>query len=206
MGKPKNPKNPSSEPEQRRLPKKVASNWNERGKGTPAVGRVHEAHKAKKITFEEAVDLNPKYTGLSPGTVNFRKRKGKHGAKTDVTKLSVGPDGAIGRRPYVKDVATAHKNKKITMEEARDLNPHYGASKPTITRVTKGDGTPSVTDLLRATAHGHIDVEQAVDLNPKYANKAARYSARSSIKSREEVLPRSASFNAEMAKIMGGGN
>lgn len=204
MNKPKNPKNPSSEPEQRRLPKKVATNWNERGKGTPSLGKVHEAHKDKKITFDEAVDLNPKYTGLSPSTVNFRKRKGKHGAKTNVTKLSVGPDGAIGRRPTILDVATAQKNKKITMDEAKDLNPHYGASKPTITRVSKGDGTPSVSDLLRATAHKHIDVEQAVDLNPKYANKAARYGARSSIKSREEQLPRSASFNAEMAKIRGG--
>jgi hypothetical protein len=206
MGKPKNPKNPSSEPEQRRLPKKISNSWNERGKGTPPLVKVHEAHKAKKITFEEAVDLNPKYTGLSPSTVNFRKRSGKHGAKTNVTKLSVGPDGAVGRRPDVKDVATAQKNKKITMEEAKDLNPHYGASKPVITRAAKESGTPSVTDLLRATAHKHIDVEQAVDLNPKYANKASRYSARSSIKSREEALPRSASFNAEMAKIMGGGN
>ena len=210
MGKPKNPKNPSSEPEQRRLPKTIAKNWDERGKGTPPVAKVHEAYRDKKITFEEAQDLNPKYTGLAPNTVNYRKRKGKNGSKTGIANLTVGSDGTIGRRPTMLDVRTAHRNKKITEEEAKDLNPYYGSPKPQINRkhlsIPEGGHVPAVGDIHRAVANKHIDVEQAVNLNPKYADKNTRGNATNYIRARGETLPRVPHFDSEMKKIMGGGS
>ena len=201
MGKPKNPKNPSSEPEQRRLPKKISNSWNERGKGTPPLKNVHDAFKNKHITLEEAKDLNPKYTGVSPGTLRERRVN-----KTTSPTLSIiSDDGTIGKKPKLSDVKLARTHKKITMEEAKDLNPHFGSGAP-LKRVSKVSTVPQLTDVHRAVANKHIDVEQAVDLNPKYANKSSRNNASIAIKARGDVIPRVAHFDAEMKKIMGGGN
>ena len=199
MGKPKNPKNPSSEPEQRRLPKKTSNNWNERGKGTPPLVKVHEAFRDKHISLEEAKDLNPKYTGIGPSTLYNRKRN-----QTKSPTLAVVDDkGKIGKKPKLLDVKKAHTNKKVTTEEAKDLNPHFGSGAP-IKRISKVSTVPQLTDVHRAVANKHIDVEQAVDLNPKYANKNSRTNASTGIAARGDVIPRVAHFAAEMKKIKEG--
>ena len=209
MGKPKNPKNPSIEPEQRNLPKTVSNAWSERGKGTPPLVKVYEAHRDKHITYEEATDLNPKYTGLNPGTVNLRKRKGANGLKTGITNLSVGPDGSIGRKPTMSDVRAAHRNNKITLEEAKDLNPYYGSPVKRYDKkltIPEGGITPTMGDVHRAVANKHIDVEQAVSLNPQYSSKSSRGNTTNYLRARGENIPRLPHFDSEMKRIMGGGS
>jgi hypothetical protein len=183
MGKPKNPKNSSSEPEQRRLPKKVASNWNERGLGTPNLDLVHKAFKNKHITLDEAKDLNPKYNGLERSTYNNRLRRGK-----DLKLVKVAPlDRGIGKIPETEDVHKAVIHGHIDMEQAKDINPKYTGRNPQTelavkNKIKRGGSTPNLKDIHEAVSGGHIEEVEGEHLNSKYADPKSKLTAARNLK------------------------
>jgi hypothetical protein len=183
MGKPKNPKNSSTERIQRSKPTSISNSWNKRGLGTPRLSLVHEAFKGEHINIDEAKDLNPKYQGLEPSTYNRRVRRGKDFTITKVAPLERG----IGKVPEVEDVHKAVIHGHIDMEQAKDINPKYSGRNPQTelavkNKIKRGGVTPNLKDVHEAVIGGHIETAEGEGLNPKYADPKSKKIAANNLK------------------------
>jgi len=183
MGKPKNPKNSSTEKVQRNRPTSVGGDWHKRGLMTPNLDLVHKAFKGKHITLDEAKDLNPKYTGIERSTYNRRLRRGK-----DLTLTKIAPlDRGIGKIPEREDVHTAVIHGHIDMEQAKDINPKYTGIGPqrelaVKNKIKKGGVTPKLKDIHEAVVGGHIQEAEGEELNPKYADPKSKKNTANNLK------------------------
>jgi hypothetical protein len=183
VGKPKNPKNSSSEPVQRNRPTSVGGDWHKRGLMTPRLELVHDAFKNKHINLDEAKDLNPKYTGVERSTYNSRRRRGK-----DLKLVKVAPlDRGIGKIPETEDVHKAVIHGHIDMEQAKDINPKYTGRNPQTelavkNKIKRGGVAPKLKDVHEAVTGGHIQEAEGEALNPKYADPTSKLNAARNLK------------------------